>query len=78
MAQFDIMPVLQHVCDETRSFLLVLLILNEFIELSSKFYGICPKVNQVMCTLDTICIPNIMILAHKKGEQFSQIYKLGA
>ena len=27
-------------------------------------YTILPKVNQVIYTLDTICEPNIMILAH--------------
>ena len=30
---------------------------------SSKFYGICSNVNQAIYTLDTICKPNIMILA---------------
>ena len=35
----------------------------KIIEASSKFHGNCPKVNQVIYTLDTICMVNIMILA---------------
>ena len=30
---------------------------------SVEYYRILPKVNQVIYTLDTICMPNIMILA---------------
>ena len=35
----------------------------KLIEASSKFYVICPKVDQVVYALDTICMPDIMVLA---------------
>ena len=34
-------------------------------------YRILPKVNQVIHTLDTICVPNIMILAHAVLQIFN-------
>ena len=37
--------------------------LNKKKKTSSKLHGICPKGNQVIYTLDTICMPNIKILA---------------
>ena len=38
-------------------------LLLKIIETSSKLYGICPNVNQVINILDAICIPTIMFLA---------------
>ena len=35
-----------------------------------KFYGLCPKVNQVIYTLDTIWMPNIMILVQAVLQTF--------
>ena len=37
---------------------------------ASKFYGICPKVKQVVYTLDTISMANIKILAQKVLQIF--------
>ena len=36
---------------------------REIIQSNTVFYRILPKVNQIIYTMDTICEPNIMILA---------------
>ena len=36
----------------------------------SNIYRNLPKVNQVTCTVDTICVPNIMILAQMLLQLF--------
>ena len=38
--------------------------------IQSNSFGILPKVNQVIYTLDTICEPNIMIIALAVHERF--------
>ena len=44
---------------------------------NSNSFGILPKVNQVIYTLDTICEPNIMILAKAVLEIFCSQGSIG-
>ena len=45
--------------------------------IKSNCFGILPKVNQVIYTLDTICEPNIMILAQAVLDIFCSQGSIG-
>ena len=50
---------------------------REIIQSNTVFYRILPKVNQIIYTMDTICEPNIMILAEAVLEIFCSQGSIG-